>query len=667
MRFTRLLLSFALIAFATGIYAQEATPETTLIAQQADTPYAWVEANLGLLVPAGWVAETGNHDGTLTLSLRPPEDSSNAFFTIIVTPAAAFPPAQLNILDQALAEKNLFGYSVSNTEWLGDHALTIEPHNTLNGLTVQGRVGRLPDHRIVYTLGTAPDFMPIIHHFTLDDVYMPEVMTYSLAWSAPSPEFGVVYDTLQPRIAGVAASADRVFAVTQQGVIELDLNGSLIGAYPFLNPSTPTGIALGSDGNIYVGDIVCRCLQVLGANRRWAESVGSFGANAPASVFSTPSGVIYVVDRGDGTYFLRSVAGERARTFPLNFNATASPFAGASDSEIVVVEWLQSFIDDSVAGAVSALDDQALLPELRFWIPYTPDQVTTITISPEGWLIIALQDGTLMRADIDGTLMPLADGLTGLSSLNFAPSGDLVIGREDGSIGLISSSAPPDRTGSITIVPFAPVQGQLSEHRPEQRWQFVGEAGQVITLAATDLMRRDVLDMQIRLTAPSGTVVAENDDQQGIALWGDYDSYISSVTLPESGLYTVDVERISGDGTYTLALTVDRNLALEDQAITLTGALSDVIPVDRWVFQGQRGQIITVTLRAESGDLDPMLTILLSDGRPLARNDDAADPELNRNSQLFRIELPRDGTYILEASRFDFTGAGNYSMVVFSG
>ncbi|MBE2183176.1 MAG: hypothetical protein IAE89_07105 [Anaerolineae bacterium] len=667
MRFTSLLLSFALFAFATGIYAQETTPEAALVERHADAAYAWIEANLGLLVPAGWTAETGSHDGILTLSLRPPEDSANAFFTIIVTPAAAFPPAQLDILDQVLAERNLTGYSVSNTGWFGDNALAINPHGTLNGAAVQGRVGRLPDHRIVYALGTTPDFMPIIHHITLDDVYMPEVMTYSLTWSVSSPEFGVVYDTLQPRIAGTAASADRVFAVTQQGVIELDFNGGLIGAYPFLNPSTPTGIALGSDGNIYVGDIVCRCLQVLGANRRWAEPVGSFGANAPASVFSMPSGAIYAVDRSDDAYFLRAVTGERAQTLPLNFNATASPFAGASDSEIVVVEWLQSFIDDSVAGAVSVLDDRALLPDLRFWLPYSPGQVTAITINPEGWLAIALQDGTLIRADIDGTLTPLADGLTGLSSLNFAPSGDLVIGREDGSIGLISSSAPPDRTGSITIVPFAPVQGRLSTHMPEQRWQFVGEAGQVITLAATDLMRRDVLDMRLRLTAPSGAVIAENDDQQGIALWGDYDSYISSVTLPESGLYTVDVDRISGDGTYTLALTVDRNLAMEDQAITLTGALSDVIPIDRWVFQGQRGQIITVTLRAESGDLDPMLTILLSDGRPLARNDDAADPELNRNSQLFRIELPRDGTYILEASRFNFTGAGNYSMVVFSG
>lgn len=668
MRFAKLFLSLVLLTFSTSIFAQETTPEATEVLEPPTaSSYAWVDANLGMLLPAGWEAQAETSGGNLVLSLNPSDETSNAFFRMIVTPAAEYPLSQLTLLDEALAEYNLFGYSSSDTEWFGDNALAINLRSGLNGIPVQGRVGRLPDHRIVYAFGTAPDFAPIANYVTLDDAYLPEAAGYSLAWSVPSPEFGVVIDTLQPRIAGVTANAEHIFAVTQQGVIEFDLNGTLIGAYPFLNPSTPTGIALGADGNIYVGDTVCRCLQVLGRDRRWANPVGSFGANAPESVFATQDGTIYAVDHAENTYVLRTTNSGRERTFPLNFNASAAPIAGASANEILVVEWLQSLIDNSVAGAISSLDTTTILPELKFWLPYSPEQVIDVAVHPEGWLAVALQDGSIMRANADGGLTPLAADLPGISTLNFSPSNDLIIGWADGSIGLATTSAPPDRVGNTTIVPFAPVLGNLSERVPAQRWQFVGEAGQVITLATTDFQRRDTLDMALSLVAPSGAVVAENDDQQGIALWGSFDSYIPSFTLPESGIYSVDVSRINGDGSYALALTVDRTFALEDQAITLTGALSDIIPVDRWVFQGHRGQIVTVTLRAESGDLDPLLTMMLSDGRPLARNDDADDPELGINSQLFRIELPRDDTYILEASRFDFTGAGDYSMLVFSG
>ncbi len=669
MRVAKLLLPLVvLLIFNAGVLAQETTPEATdIVAQPVPTSYAWVEANLGLLMPVGWNVQAGSSGENLILTLNPLDEASNAFFQMIVTPAAEYPPSRLSLLDEALAQHNLFGYSTSNTGWFGDNALAITLHNSLDGIPVEGRVGRLPDHRIVYAFGTSPDFAPIANHVTLDDTYLPETAGYSLAWSAQIPEFGVVIDTLQPRVAGVTASSDRVFAVNQQGVIEFDLNGALVGTYPFLNPSTPTGIAIGIDGNLYVGDTVCRCLQVLGRDRRWANPVGSFGANAPESVFATSDGAIYAVDRTENTYLLSTSTGGRERTFPLNFNATAAPIAGASASEILVVEWLQSLIDNSVAGAVSSLDTTSVLPELKFWLPYSPAQVIDVAVHPEGWLAVALNDGSIMRADTDGALTPLASDLPGISTLNFTPDGALIAGWGDGSIGLANTSAPANRVGNETIVPFAPVLGSLSERMTGQRWHFAGEAGQIITLAATDLQRRDTLDMALSLVSPSGAVVAENDDQQGVALWGSYDAYIPSFTLPESGIYGIDVTRIGGDGTYALALTVDRTFALEDQAITLTGALSDVIPVDRWVFQGQRGQIITVTLRAESGDLDPLLTIMLSDGRPLARNDDAADTELGTGAQLFRIELPRDDTYILEASRFDFTGAGNYSMLVFSG
>ena len=113
----------------------------------------------------------------------------------------------------------------------------------------------------------------------------------------------------------------------------------------------------------------------------------------------------------------------------------------------------------------------------------------------------------------------------------------------------------------------------------------------------------------------------------------------------------------------TVGVSPDRVVTLSDTEPTrLTGAIQDVFPAQHWVFDGRAGQTLTITMIAQSGDLDPRLELFTSDGRRLALNDDAAeDLTLGVNAQLFRIPLPRDERYVLKAGRYE--GTGTYELL----
>jgi hypothetical protein len=147
-------------------------------------------------------------------------------------------------------------------------------------------------------------------------------------------------------------------------------------------------------------------------------------------------------------------------------------------------------------------------------------------------------------------------------------------------------------------------------------------------------------------------------------LFGFYDAQIPAVTLPVDGDYRIVVSPVSGGGVVTLGIAPDRAVTLSTNEPTrLEGALNDVFPAQRWVFEGRAGQVFTFTMAGQDGNLDPLLELFTADGRRLALNDDATeDLTLGVNAQLFRIQLPRDERYILKAGRYE--GSGQYELIV---
>jgi hypothetical protein len=240
----------------------------------------------------------------------------------------------------------------------------------------------------------------------------------------------------------------------------------------------------------------------------------------------------------------------------------------------------------------------------------------------------------------------------------------LYTGTEAGTVVGRQLGAAPDRTGDGSLHADVPAQATIGEALPAQTFTYAGRAGEVITVNATDLQRTGTLDMALTLTGTDGATLAENDDQLGADLYNGFDSQLPAVSLPTDGTYTITLSPIGGEGTVTVGVSPDRAITLSGTEPTrLTGAIQDVFPAQRWILDGRAGQTLTITMIAQSGDLDPRLELFTSDGRRLALNDDAAeDLTLGVNAQLFRIPLPRDERYILKAGRYE--GSGTYELII---
>ena len=646
-------------------------------AAQGYVPYRWVEADLALLYPAAWDVTASNDKDNLLLTLA----GEDATITLAVLPVTDDDAALRLALEQQIAALDLLPLNYSLDTLYGRRGLRIEVVNADRSLVGVGRWGRLPDSRALLITGR----VPAAERAAFDDDL--RVLMDSLVFGADVPPVPPTYrpvlsvEPSDPPAGWLAAFGGRLYTLEREGVRFLDdlggvseldaATGEFIELYSFENPARPTGIAVDGEGMIYIGDTVCRCVRRLTADGEWLPSVGSFGGNAPFSLAVSPDGTIYAIDKDDSGYVLQIIGAPRTRTVGLSFNASAPPLVAVDGAgQAWVVEWLGSLIDGSTSGAVSAVNNDKAGVELRYWVEtLAPESVNAVIGGAVGELVFATVDQGILFVDAGGGLIePIATGGTA-QALAFSEDGTLYALLEDGTLQSFDSRGGTDRVGRQALALGVPVQGALSEESPFQTWTYEGTAGETVTISAVDLTRTDAftlgLDMALRLTAPDGSLVAENDDQLGDDLFGVYDAQISSVALPQTGTYTVTVEWAQGSGTYTLGISAVQPLEPSAEGVTnIDGRLQDVFPVQRWAFTGREGEVLTFTMTTESGTLDPVLTILKPDGSLLAYNDDARDPELGVNAQITQVTLPADGTYMIEAERFE--GAGEYRLVTVS-
>jgi hypothetical protein len=645
-----------------------------------DAVVRWEEADLAFAMPPDWEVTIAPFETATTLVAR----GENALFAALALPDTAPYTQESHALFEAFytgfQPDGLGGYRIEPIEIFGDLGAQVYPSGSYQGQPVTGAYGRLPDHRILYLLGTAREFMPVLASISLSAQAdpAPPALSVTSAFSTdalPPPIVESTDGSINPPVAHDVAftMGQPAASITPWGVMRLD--NTL--ANPAIAPLPRVGmhdIAALPDGRLVVGDAGCRCLFVLSQDGSAGDSFGTFAANAPFSLNTRANGDIVAVDGSPDSgyqavvYALQDDGSYKREAFPLNFNSANAPFVVPLGEGLFAVETLQSLLDGEIHTALSqVLPDEP--PRFIGWLPFSVGELADIAPATEEAFIVGLRDGRAYRVGLDLSVAQIVSIPDGIRALAWDEAGlRLLAATSLNTLALAEISGRLARIGGMDIAHDEVVVGTLSAASPIQSWALNGTAGDIVTLSAVDLQRRDTLDPALTLIAPSGAVVAENDDQQGLDLWGVLDAQIRDVVLPEDGTYVVQISRIGGDGQFALGVTPARRFALEPQAaVTLTGALNDAIPVQRWIFQGQANQTITFTMTAQSGDLDPALELLLEDGRTLAYNDDGADPELGLNAQLFRITLPRDGTYILEASRFDYLGAGDYEIVAFTG
>jgi hypothetical protein len=181
----------------------------------------------------------------------------------------------------------------------------------------------------------------------------------------------------------------------------------------------------------------------------------------------------------------------------------------------------------------------------------------------------------------------------------------------------------------------------------------------VISLEATT----DDLDPIATLLAPSGTVVAENDDFDTEG--GDFNSYIA-YTAESSGVYTVRASSY-GETTGSFLLTISFGLpnplpaSLEGAATVYQGAIGEDDTGVSYPIELAVGDAVLLQSQALSGDLDTILTLLDPAGAQIAVNDDANYGAGNYNSALYHVAQV-GGTYHVVVSNYG--GTGDYALTV---
>jgi hypothetical protein len=290
--------------------------------------------------------------------------------------------------------------------------------------------------------------------------------------------------------------------------------------------------------------------------------------------------------------------------------------------------------------------------------------------TPDGIVLLADDDG-FSSGTLDAAITHYTVQLTGVY-LVVATRFGREAGATEGTFVLSLTRTPVEQLGlepaNARLIDYGTaVTGAISDEVPARFFRFEADRGDVI---AVTMERRDgALDSLVRVLDASLIPLAE-DDNSG----GDRNARIAALTLPQPGTYYIVASR-SGEATgrsqgeFTLRLSgrpgLTNGASLEIMyGATVSGRIDDQTPEEEYVFVGQAGDVIRVTMERADGDLDSLVTLYDSERKQIAFDDDSAGQQ---SARLDRFVLPADGMYLLTASRFDRatgTTSGSYLLTL---
>src|SRR5262245_8797752 len=192
------------------------------------------------------------------------------------------------------------------------------------------------------------------------------------------------------------------------------------------------------------------------------------------------------------------------------------------------------------------------------------------------------------------------------------------------------------------------IEGSLTNSSPSQSYTFVGDTGQAVTIT----QHSSDFDSYLILRDSNGNIVITDDDSAG-----NLDSRIGPYILPTSGTYTVVSDSYdhynnsgTGVGSFTLSLVASEIHRIE-YSQTVNDTLSATEPSTFYVFRGQAGDAVTISL--SSSDFDSYLSLSQAgNSYELTSNDDSGG---TLNSLIGPYILPSTGDYSITARSLDGT------------
>ena len=251
-------------------------------------------------------------------------------------------------------------------------------------------------------------------------------------------------------------------------------------------------------------------------------------------------------------------------------------------------------------------------------------------------------------------------------------------GTSSGNFLLTLDTGANSGLGNSSLAPFplqigTPVEGTLTNSQYERFYRFTAQANDLISVQLERL--GGGLDPFVILADADLQPITSDDDSGG-----GQNAQISQFVVPESGQYYViatrfDREAGTSAGNYRLQVVslgnafdeVEDGVQRLGYGSTASGLINDETPERLYAFYGEAGDTITVSMNRADGNLDPLVSILDSEQRPLVTDDDSGG---NQNARIAAYTLPASGTYYLRATRYsgdppgDPNTSGNFILVL---
>lgn len=127
--------------------------------------------------------------------------------------------------------------------------------------------------------------------------------------------------------------------------------------------------------------------------------------------------------------------------------------------------------------------------------------------------------------------------------------------------------------------------------------------------------------------------------------------YVKSFIVNPDGTSTANLGGFVG-GSETLDYLAERDNAIPVvSGQPVFGNLSAINTFDVYSFEGQIGDVVTISMESSGSALDTKLFLISPSGIEIAENDDAV-PSETTNSLISDVTLTEDGTYLIIATRF---------------
>lgn len=189
--------------------------------------------------------------------------------------------------------------------------------------------------------------------------------------------------------------------------------------------------------------------------------------------------------------------------------------------------------------------------------------------------------------------------------------------------------------------------GRLSSATPAITYEFRATAGEILSFQVkADTTTK--FNPIIALLSPADKEMNRSSVNKSAPTIAN----LSRVLITETGVYSVVVQGEKTTGKFALEIKREQKAELLKMDDPVQEAISTSETEQRYIFEGKAGDLVTITMKNESGNLDPLVRLLTLDGKQIAVNDNATGAGLKKSdAQIARFKLPADGYYIIVAGR----------------